>query len=84
MVLKNKNNLKIKNLNFQRRPEELSMTNTIIGNIRGPIITDDSFKLNSGSVSGGSVLISSNNQRSSNITPQLRNRNRETLVRTIF
>lgn len=56
--------------------------NTSVGTIITPNSTDNSFK-----ISGGALLIS-NNSRLKNpsvaVPERLRNRNRETLVRTVF
>lgn len=81
MVLKNKNNLKIK-VN-KLTPQEPSITNKSVGTVStGHVVMDNSFKI----ASGGSVLMS-NNVRVNNkdvLNPKIKNRNRETLVRTIF
>lgn len=71
------------------KPEPESQSNDMVGVLStGVVQSDNSFKIKGGSVfsSGGSVLLS-NNARISNpnvINPKIRNRNRETLVRTIF
>lgn len=63
------------------KPVEETPTNGLIGAIKtGKVDSDNSIKL-----TGGSVLLSNNARVSSNLINQrMKNRNRETLVRTIF
>jgi len=86
MVYKNKNDLKTKSLNLFSQPQNNSITNQRVGNIsNGSIDMNNGIKV--GSVSGGSVLISSNNKLVSNkelLNPKIKSKNRDTLVRTIF
>lgn len=63
-------------------------SNTMVGTLStGKVQTDNSFKIRGGSVfsSSGNSALSNNVRVSSNVVaPKMKNRNRETLVRTIF
>lgn len=79
-------NLKHKGLrHIQAKPEPEPQSNDMVGTLStGRVNTDNSFK-----ISGSGVFSSrgsSSNVRVSNnvIAPKMKNRNRETLVRTIF
>jgi hypothetical protein len=70
-----------------KKPEPEPQSGISVGTLStGQVDTDNSFKIKEGSVfSGGSL--SNNNVRIRNpnvIHPKIKNRNKETLVRTIF
>jgi hypothetical protein len=71
------------------KKEPQADANIMIGVLStGAVQTDNSYKIKGGSVfSGGSSVSLSNNARIKNpdvINPKIRNRNKDTLVRTIF
>lgn len=67
-------------LNIKTEPKPEPQSNDIVGPITGRINSDNSFK-----ISGGSVLMSSNRVNPQNTTPKnIRDKNKQTLVRTVF